>query len=90
MSNQKNTSSPSSSRSTSGSTEGGSETSAMTTPNRGGAMQSGGFDGDSIFDQFTSFMKSNWRPLLMEMVAAGVTAYMTHASPSSKSSKAPN
>ncbi len=29
-------------------------------------------------EQFVGYMKSNWRPLLSELVATGVTAYLTH------------
>ena len=57
-----------------------SESKSLTSA-RGNAnpVPSTGFDGENLLDQFSTFMKANWRPLLMEAVAAGVTAYMTYA-----------
>ena len=40
-------------------------------------------------DQFVSFMKKNWRPLVMEAVAAGVTAYLTYSHDGRKPKSAP-
>ena len=46
-------------------------------------------DGSSL-EQFISFMKENWKPVLSELVAAGVTAYLTHDQKSKLSKTAKN
>jgi hypothetical protein len=38
-------------------------------------------------DQFVSYMKENWKPILTELVAAGVTAYLTHDAKSKMSKR---
>jgi AmiR/NasT family two-component response regulator len=35
-------------------------------------------EGKSQLDTFVLFIKSNWRTVLAELVAAGVAAYLTH------------
>jgi hypothetical protein len=32
----------------------------------------------SQLEQFVTYVKANWRPVLTELVAAGVTAYLAH------------
>ncbi|MGE3975460.1 MAG: hypothetical protein AB7F59_13125 [Bdellovibrionales bacterium] len=50
-----------------------------------------GMDGEaSQLEQLAVFLKENWRPILTELVAAGVTAYLTHDAKTKTARKAAN
>ncbi len=58
---------------------------SQSSPAPQGQMQSQQSQGGQL-DQFVTYMKGNWKTILSELVAAGVSAYLAHGA-KEKSSK---
>jgi len=50
---------------------------ALQTTGRDNEAREEGADGPQL-ERFVAYMKENWKPILTQLVAVGVTAYLTH------------